>query len=149
MIAPRDETPVLVLDETTVLVVDDHPDSVDILACALELAGAEVRTAKSSHEAIAILENGWTPQVVLLDIAMPRIDGYDLLAAIRCEPRLMAVPAVAITAHARDADRTRAREAGFSELLAKPLDVRVVLEVVARLASRPATAPTSSSNSLP
>jgi CheY-like chemotaxis protein len=121
------------LDGTAVLVVDDDADSVELLGFVVSHAGGIVRTATSGPEALEIL-SGWTPSVLLLDVAMPRMDGCALLAAVRCQPALAAIPAVAITARASARDQARNLEAGFAVHVSKPFDVMALLDIVEGLA---------------
>jgi signal transduction histidine kinase/CheY-like chemotaxis protein len=119
-----------------VLAVDDEPDWRELLGHILGSAGAEARIAASAAEAIQILE-GWRPDVVLTDIAMPITDGYGLLSSIRGRGGAgRAVPAIAMTAHAGAQERTRTARAGFAEHLAKPVPPRDLIEAVRRIADQ-------------
>jgi signal transduction histidine kinase/ActR/RegA family two-component response regulator len=119
------------LDGVDVLVVDDNPDALDILATALAAAGAEVRTASSGAAAI----RAWgdhPPDVLLCDLAMPGMDGFDLLANVR---RLDATaerdtPAIAVTAHATAEHRRRTAEAGFVAHVNKPYRIAELVRTV-------------------
>jgi CheY-like chemotaxis protein len=134
------ETPVataaMPLAGVRVLAVDDEPDWRELLGHILGAAGAEARIAASAAEAISILE-GWRPDVVLTDIAMPGTDGYGLLASIRGRGGAgRAVPAVAMTAHAGALERTRTARAGFAEHLAKPIPPHELVAAVRRVAEQ-------------
>jgi signal transduction histidine kinase len=102
-----------------VLVVDDEPDSRDLLVVALSQYGAEVRAASSAAEALSTLDT-WPAQVLVSDIAMPDATGYDLVRAVRALSN--PIPAIALTAFARREDRIRALEAGFQMHVAKPVE---------------------------
>ena len=116
-----------------VLAVDDEPDWRELLAHILGAVGADARIAASAAEAIQIFE-GWRPDVVLTDIAMPGTDGYGLLASIRGRGGAgRAVPAIAMTAHAGVQERTRSARAGFAEHLAKPIPPNDLIEAVRRV----------------
>jgi CheY-like chemotaxis protein len=119
-----------------VLLADDDADSREIVSFLLTQEGATVRSAQSAGEALELLI-AWTPDVILLDIVMPVVDGYDLLSAIRHEPGLQDVPAVAITACAYPEDEARAFAAGFAAHVAKPFAGSDLLALVQRLAQRP------------
>ncbi len=120
-----------------VLAVDDEPDWRELLGHILEAAGADARVASSAAEAIQIFE-GWRPDVVLTDIAMPVTDGYGLLSSIRGRGGAgRAVPAIAMTAHAGVQERTRTARAGFAEHLAKPIPPHELVEAVRRVAEQP------------
>jgi CheY-like chemotaxis protein len=118
-----------------VLAVDDEPDWRELLGHILGAAGAEAKIAASAAEAIAVIE-GWRPDVVLTDIAMPGTDGYGLLAAIRSRGGGRAVPAIAMTAHAGAQERTRTARAGFAEHLAKPIPPHELVDAVRRVADQ-------------
>ena len=119
-----------------VLAVDDEPDWRELLGHILGSAGADARIAASAAEAIQILE-GWRPDVVLTDIAMPVTDGYGLLSSIRGRGGAgRAVPAIAMTAHAGTLERTRTARAGFAEHLAKPIPPNELIDAVRRVADQ-------------
>ena len=119
-----------------VLAVDDEPDWRELLGHILGAAGADARVAASAAEAIRIFE-GWRPDVVLTDIAMPVTDGYGLLSSIRGRGGAgRAVPAIAMTAHAGTLERTRTARAGFAEHLAKPIPPHELIEAVRRVADQ-------------
>jgi CheY-like chemotaxis protein len=132
-----------------ILLADDDADSREMVSFLLTQEGATVRAARSAGEALALLI-AWTPHVILLDIVMPVVDGYDLLLAIRNEPGLQDVPAVAITACAYPEDKARAFAAGFAAHVAKPFAGPALLAIVERLAQRagPDSTPTAASSSV-
>jgi PAS domain S-box-containing protein len=132
--APPDALVSSSLQDLDVLVVDDERDSRDLAARVLTAAGARVRSAASALEALAMFEQS-PPDILLADIAMPEVDGYELLRRVRSLPpqRGGAVPAVAVTAFAHAEGRRRSSEAGFQFHLAKPLDRAELLTVVASL----------------
>ncbi len=124
------------LKGTAVFVADDDADNLDGLEFLIADEGATVRTAGSAREALNVLRT-WTPDVILLDVSLPDMDGCELLATIRREPTLREVPAVAVTGHALARDRRRCREAGFAEHMTKPLDLDALIRLIARLALKP------------
>jgi signal transduction histidine kinase len=120
-----------------VLVVEDEPDTRELLAEVLERCGAEVRAAASVAEALAeIAPGGRLPHVIVSDIGMPDEDGYVLLRKLRerAPEDGGEIPAVALTAYARSEDRHRALAAGFATHLAKPVEPAALVAAVARLA---------------
>ena len=127
-------TPVEVtrLDGVAVLVVDDEPDSNELVARLLGSRGAEVRVAASVQQALAILDR-WRPDVVVSDIGMPDQDGYALIQQLRARPPDAggAIPAVALTAYARIEDRVRILTSGFQIHVTKPVDPSELVAVVA------------------
>jgi signal transduction histidine kinase/CheY-like chemotaxis protein len=120
-----------------VLVVEDEADTRELVCFALTAAGAEVKTVERAREALDTLE-GWTPDVLVSDIGMPGLDGYDFIGEVRRREADSGVrlPAVALTAYAGVEDRQRAISAGFQTHLAKPLDPAEMVAAVARLAGR-------------
>jgi two-component system CheB/CheR fusion protein len=121
--------------ELKVLVVDDNNDSADSLAMWLELAGHEVRTAYDGPQALAAAAE-LRPQVILLDIGMPGMSGYDVARRLRQHPATRDVLLLAMTGWGQDEDRRLSREAGFDEHLVKPLDPQLLKDLLARLAAR-------------
>ena len=122
------------LDGVRVLVVDDEKDTRDLIGRALEDRGASISVADNSKAAIEILEQNEI-DVLLADIAMPGEDGYSLIRQIRSGgTRLASIPAAAVTAHARDDERTRALAAGFHVHMAKPVEPSEIVRMVNHLA---------------
>jgi PAS domain S-box-containing protein len=115
-----------------ILVVDDSPETTDMLGRLLQLEGAFVESARSGAEALEIARRK-NFDLVVSDISMPEMDGYQLLQKLRELPSMANVPAVALTGYGRGADVERAREEGFAEHLTKPLDLDQLLQIVRRL----------------
>jgi CheY-like chemotaxis protein len=120
-----------------VLVVDDDPDTVEVVRQVLESAGAQVIAAASAGEALAAL-SARPPDVLLSDLGMPGEDGYALIRKIRSlDPaRGGRVPAAALTAYTQAEDRRQALLAGFQVYLPKPVEPAELTAAVARLAGR-------------
>ncbi len=104
-----------------ILVVDDNKDSGDTLSMLLRIKGHEVRTARDGFEAIEITEQ-FLPQAILMDIGLPKLDGYDTTRRIRSMPCGDDVMIVALTGWCQPEDIRRSAEAGCSAHLAKPVD---------------------------
>lgn len=117
-----------------VLVVEDDEDAREILGLLLEQAGADVRQASSVATGLEALDAA-VPDLVLCDISMPDGDGYSFARALRARPpeRGGKVVAVALTAHAREEDRRRSLDAGFSGHAVKPIDPNALGALVSRL----------------
>jgi CheY-like chemotaxis protein len=98
------------------------------------MAGARVSVAASGADALAAIDRE-LPDLLVSDVGMPRMDGYQLLERLRARPRDRGgdVPAVALTAYAQQADRTRARAAGFQRHVAKPVEPSALLAALASL----------------
>lgn len=128
------------LDGLRVLVVDDEAAARDLLSAILVECGAEVKTAASSAEALAILGDWarWRPDVVISDIEMADSDGYELIRRVRRLPTEYGgfVPAVALTAHARAEDRMKALAAGFQMHVPKPVEPAELLTVLGSVTGR-------------
>jgi CheY-like chemotaxis protein len=105
-----------------ILVVDDNRDNVMTLAFLLESAGHEVRTAYDGGAALEAVA-GWRPQIALLDIGLPGVDGYELAHRLREDWNLRDVLIVAMTGYGQDEDRQRAWQSGFNAHLVKPIDL--------------------------
>jgi signal transduction histidine kinase/CheY-like chemotaxis protein len=125
------------LSGLNVLIVDDDSDTLTLMATALKRRQANVTAVSSAGEAIRAITRK-RPDVLVSDIAMPDEDGYGLIKKIRSLENGVSenIPAVAITAYAKDEDRDRALSAGFQIYLAKPVELTELISVVARAAKR-------------
>ncbi|MGH8169051.1 MAG: ATP-binding response regulator [Steroidobacteraceae bacterium] len=123
-----------------ILIADDNNDALESLATLLQLSGHEVFTATNGGTALQSVERH-LPEVALLDIGMPMLDGYEVAKRIRAQPWGQRITLVALTGWGQDSDRRRSREAGFDSHLVKPLDLDTLTDLLARLpaASRPAS----------
>ena len=124
------------LQGISVLVVEDEPDGRELMTETLRTAGAEVAGAASAEEALAAFLS-LRPDVLVSDLGMPVEDGYSLISKIRQLPREKggAVPALAVSAYAREEDRIRAAAAGFQNHLAKPFEPSDLVALVAHLST--------------
>jgi CheY-like chemotaxis protein len=122
-----------------VLVVEDEPDAREIAGALLESRGARVVLAASAAEAYVSLERQ-LPDIIVSDIGMPDEDGYQFVRRVRtfAPERGGATPIVALSAYASPQDRRKARDAGYSHHLAKPVDADELVEVLAHLSRDPA-----------
>ena len=124
------------LNGLQVLVVEDEPDTRELLTLVLAERGARVTVARSADEALAALER-FTPDVLLSDIGMPAENGYALIGKVRAlGPDRGAIPAVALTAHAGIEHRVRALAAGYQMHVRKPVEPGELVAVVAGLVGR-------------
>lgn len=127
---PDDDAPKL-----RVLVADDNRDGADGFAMLMELLGHEVRTAYSGKQALALAEE-FRPQLAMLDIGMPEMNGYDLARNIRQQPWGRDMVLVAITGWGQDEDRLQAEAAGFDHHRAKPVELDALDPIVAQARAR-------------
>jgi PAS domain S-box-containing protein len=134
---PGDEGEPPCVAKCRILIVDDLMDSADSLAMLLRMTGHEVHTAYDGEEAVIAAEK-FRPEVVLLDIGMPRLNGYDACRRIREKPWGKGIFLIAVTGWGQEDDRRRTEEAGFNSHLVKPVDSRDLMKVLAGL--KPTTA---------
>ena len=113
-----------------VLVVDDDVRNIFALSSVLERRGMTVLTAGTGREAIATLDSTSDLAIVLMDIMMPEMDGYETMQVIRQNPSLQRLPIIALTAKAMKGDREKCLEAGASDYLAKPVNTEQLLSAL-------------------
>jgi len=111
----------------TVLLVDDDARNIFALSSVLERRGMKVLTATTGNEAIQLIESNPNIAIVLMDIMMPEMDGYQTMEQIRKNPRFRRLPIVALTAKAMKGDREKCLDAGASDYLAKPVNTEQLL----------------------
>jgi len=121
-----------------ILVVDDNVDSATSLATFLQLMGNETHTAFDGLEALQ-MANAVQPDVVLLDIGMPKLNGYETARRIRAQPWAEQVVLVAVTGYGQEEDRQKARDAGFDHHMVKPIDASLLMATLANLAEPQST----------
>ena len=126
----------VLLNGIRALVVDDDTDARELLVAVLVSYGAEVVSARSSDEALGLLQEaaaGRPFDVILSDIGMPKNDGYELIRRVRSLDRQSGgqIPAVAVTGYANPNDRDRALEAGYQIHVPKPIDPKVLAAAIA------------------
>jgi CheY-like chemotaxis protein len=119
-----------------VLAVDDDPVILRLLQVNLEMEGYEVELASDGEEALE-RARAFRPDVVLLDIMMPKKDGWQVCAEIREDPELRTTPIVFLSARAQDADLERGTDLGANAYITKPFDPIDLLDLVAELTKKP------------
>ena len=119
-------------DGLKILVVDDEVDSLDILTLVLEQEGAEVISVASALAALEMFDRT-TPDIIVSDIGMPHTDGYTLIEEVRKLPQGQNIPAIALTAYAREIDMQQSLDAGFQKHMAKPIDIPQLLATITEL----------------
>jgi hypothetical protein len=118
------------LMDRTVLLVDDDARNIFALASILERRGMRVLTATTGSEAVSIVESDPGVAIVLMDIMMPGMDGYETMQVIRANPAFRRLPIIALTAKAMKGDREKCLEAGASDYLAKPVNTDQLLSAL-------------------
>lgn len=114
-----------------ILLVEDNPLNLKLIRDVLEFQGYDVATAASGEEGVAAATSA-PPDLVLMDLQLPGIDGREALQRIRADPRCRDLPVVAVTAFAMKDDERRAAAAGFAGYIAKPISIRALPEQLAR-----------------
>ena len=115
------------------LVVDDSDAVRNLVVVNLELEGFEVRSATDGQQGIEVAAS-WRPDVITLDVVMPRLDGFETLEVLRADPETADIPVVMVTGRAQAADRQRGESLGVDAYLAKPFEPTELVTVVSRLA---------------
>jgi two-component system cell cycle response regulator DivK len=120
----------------TVLLVEDNPHNRKIFSGMLGHAGFTVVEAEDGHQALAAVEKA-LPDVILMDLSIPGVDGWEVTRRLKADARTQAVPIIALTAHAMRGDEERARAAGCDHYLAKPISPKKVVEEVRKILKMP------------
>ena len=115
-----------------ILVVDDHADTADTLAMLLQLLGHELMSCYDGPSTLAAAAT-FRPQIVILDLGLPKMSGYEVATRLREMPELQSTWLVALSGWGREEDRRRAKEAGFDHHLLKPTELSVLEQLIASL----------------
>ena len=129
---PRHDEAALNTSTLRILVVDDNTDGADSLSEMLTLMGNETRTAYDGQQAVNAAE-AYRPDVILLDIGLPKLNGYEACRHIRAQPWGKNIVLIAVTGWGQEKDRDRTREAGFDHHLVKPVDPDALMTLLAEL----------------
>ena len=117
------------LSDWQIIIVDDEPDNVGVVKLVMEFHNAEVQTAASGLECLKLLSHN-TPTLLLIDIQMPEMSGYELLSEIRKQEKWRTIPAIAVTAHTMDGDAARILAAGFDGYIPKPVNSMTLVDEI-------------------
>ena len=109
-----------------ILAVEDHEDNMQILRDLLVNAGYEMLEAENGEEALAVVVRR-RPDLILMDIQIPLIDGYEVTRRIKADPALRSIPIIAVTSYALSGDEAKARAAGCDDFVPKPYSPRQLL----------------------
>jgi CheY-like chemotaxis protein len=134
-VAAVERSPAARTMSTRVLIVDDNEDALELMAEALRHAGYEAHTAPDAATALVRADES-TPDIVLLDIGLPVMDGYELAQRLRELPDMKRAKLVALTGYGQAADKLRAQKAGFDGHLVKPISMGHLEETLARMVER-------------
>jgi two-component system, cell cycle response regulator DivK len=111
---------------TTILIVEDNLDNRDMLARRLQRKGYRVELATNGDEGLSVAQRV-RPDLILMDLSMPVLDGWEATRRLKSDPMLNAIPVVALTGHAMKDDRSRALAVGANDYMAKPIDFPALL----------------------
>ena len=123
-----------------ILIAEDRPSSRELIRTVLEGCGYIVFEAADGRQAVDVARRE-VPDLLIVDLQMPALDGLGVLAELRRDARFADVPIVALTASAMQGDRERALEAGFTEYITKPVNLRFLREELTRILGAPAGPP--------
>ena len=115
----------------TVLLVEDNEDNLRIYSTILNFSGYHVIEATDGEAGVEAARRNM-PSIILMDISVPKLDGWEATRQLKADPATAGIPIIALTAHALASDEARAREVGCDGYIAKPAEPRVVLEEVRR-----------------
>jgi CheY-like chemotaxis protein len=119
-----------ILQGKRILIVDDDVRNVFALTNALEIRGMDVLFAENGEEGLTVLERHPEVDLVLMDVMMPGMDGYECMGAVRANPATAEIPIVALTAKAMKEDRERCLASGASDYIAKPVEIEALLSLM-------------------
>jgi CheY-like chemotaxis protein len=124
--------------KSPVLIVDDNESNLRLLRAILDAEGYPVKSARDAEEALGLLET-WQPDLILMDIQLPGINGLELTRRLKSNPRYRGIVIVALTAYAMKGDEDKARNAGCDGYITKPIDTRRLPMVIEECLRRAAT----------
>jgi two-component system, cell cycle response regulator DivK len=120
----------------SILIVDDNATNLKLARVLLTGEGYEVRTAVDAEEALTLLQT-FRPRLILMDLQMPGMDGFDLTRRLKADPSLKGILVLALTAYAMKGDEEKAMAAGCDGYVSKPIDTRALPALIARLLAEP------------
>ena len=121
--------------EQVILIIDDDERNIFALTAVMQSKGFQVRSAMDGEAGISIMRTVKEIDLVLMDIMMPVMDGYEAMQLIRKDLALKTIPIIALTANAMNGDKEKCMEAGATDYGAKPVDVRELMEIIKRCLS--------------
>jgi len=115
-----------------ILIIDDDPRNIFALSAILKARGYSILSASIMEEAFSILNKENDIAVILIDMMMPGIDGYEATQLLRADPKFSDIPIIAVTAQAMKGDRERCLAAGVNEYVSKPVDIDLLISYLAK-----------------
>ena len=119
-----------------ILIVEDNPQNMKVVQLILEPHGYILLEATDGEEALEVINNGERPDLILLDIQLPKIDGFEVTRRLRQIPEFSHIPIIAVTAYAMRGDEEKVVEAGCDAYLPKPINTRELPRLVAEMLQR-------------
>ncbi len=119
------------MSKSRVLLVEDNMDNFELVHFLLERAGYQVLEAHNGQEALDLAHKE-LPNLILMDLSMPGVDGWTAARALKADPKTASIPLLAITAHTLPGDRNRALESGFNGYISKPINIQSFAEDIAQ-----------------
>jgi CheY-like chemotaxis protein len=116
-----------------ILIVDDDPRNIFALKLTLKARGYQMKSCTMAHEAIQMLQEDHEIDVVLMDMMMPEMDGYEAIRIIRNTPEISQVPVISVTAQAMPEDRQKGLDVGAQDYVKKPIDVDQLITAIQKL----------------
>lgn len=120
------------LKDKVVLIVDDDDRNTFALRSYLETLDMKIAIAENGEQTISILHNNTKPDIILLDMMMPVMDGYETLAILKRDNSLKLIPVIAVTARTMKGDREKCLEAGAWDYISKPIDMKSLVDKIAK-----------------
>ncbi|SDQ09986.1 Response regulator receiver domain-containing protein [Chryseobacterium soldanellicola] len=116
-----------------ILIVDDDPRNIFALKLTLKSRGYQIESCTMAREAIQMLQKDNAIDVVLMDMMMPEMDGYEAIRIIRNTPSISRIPVIAVTAQAMPEDRQKSLDAGAQDYVSKPIDIDQLINAIEKL----------------
>ena len=121
------------IENKVILIVDDEDSNIYALQSYLDTMDVNIKVAKNGEQAINMLQNEGQVDIILLDMMMPVMDGYETLQVLKKHDSLNKIPVIAVTAKAMKGDREKCLEAGAWDYVSKPLDMKLLIEKINNL----------------
>jgi CheY-like chemotaxis protein len=130
------------MGKSRILIVEDNPDNLELVRFLINQAGHQVLAATDGRKGLALARQQ-LPDLILLDLGMPELDGWSVAEELKKDPLTNSIPVVAITAYTLPGDRRRAIEAGCDGYISKPLNVSTFIEEISQYLKNPPVSPDS------